>query len=123
MHTAPHQLITSVPVPLGVRDPTPPVVVVCGRPDQGALARATRVAGAGHAPLHLVISLPRPASPWAMFLGARPGTATAETLRRAEESAQDLRGRGLHVEVHTTSGRPARLAGGIARTIGGHVIT
>lgn len=123
MHTATHQQATPRPGPVGVGDPAPPVVVVHQRSGRDALARATRIALAERAPLYLVISLPRPTSPWAVFLGARLVTAPTAVHRRAEELARDLRDRGLHVEVHTTSGRPDRLAAGIARTIGGRVIT
>ncbi|HVL99962.1 MAG TPA: hypothetical protein VM324_11790 [Egibacteraceae bacterium] len=68
-------------------------------------------------PVLLGVGDPTPAAWCAANENALPGMAPRSTAQ-----GDAGRGRGLHVEVHTTTGRPDRLVAGIARTISGQVI-
>lgn len=120
MHSPASLLPRPTRTPLVVLRPTPPVVVAWSTGDRAAIIRAAALAATGRAPLHLVVGIPRPPSPWARLAGRTGPALPADAPVLA--GAERLRSTGLHVEVHPTTGRPSRLAREIARTVAGRLV-
>lgn len=101
--------------------PSPCHVVMALRgTDRNCLARAGALASDRRRVLHLVVHTPQLTAPWVLLAGGRARRGSPQPVN---DLADRLHAAGVHVEVHRTTGRPTRLAQGIAATCGADLAT